>query len=358
MLNVYFPQVLYGCHNSERLICADVTRVGRAVYMHVARYPDFIAPLGAIELRHGELRLLGQEVGQPDTMAYRFEVPETCGDFRFTVHLDGQFCGRVEAQACETENKVFLTAATLFKGDYAQLRTWMDYHAAIGFERFVLYYNGRICKILPELLAQDAVREKDVLLVEWPFSYWVDGLALGVEGLLAQYGDQADASLRLPDWHHAQQLMLNHSLLTLAGATEYLGFFDLDEYFRFDVPVSLHDLLSGHGQDVYVFQSRWAELCSNRVPTLDDGADFFDHENVQVSEWIPVPHRSKYICRPERILGTGAHVPKATVPGTTMVAVNPDVAGLFHFHCFSGKASRRNMVNPTGAWARMPFRRY
>lgn len=357
MLNIYLPQALYGHHACERLIGADFTRVGRTVYMHIAHYPDFTVPVDAIELRQGALSLRGTPIGQPDTMAYRFELPESCDDFHFNVYLGGQFCGRVLAQAYEPERKVFLTAATLFKGDYAQARTWMDYHAAMGFERFVLYYNGPINAILPELLALDAVRHKDVLLVQWPFSYWVDGLALGAEGLLAVHGDQADTSQRSRDWHHAQQIMLNHALLMLAGTTDYVGFFDLDEYFRFEAPMSLPDLLKVNGQDVYVFQSRWAELMSNRVPTLGDGADFFDHEEVQVSEWIPVPHRSKYIGRPECILGTGAHVPKATVPDTRMVAVSPDVAGLFHFHCFSGKASRRNMVNPTGEWACVPFYR-
>lgn len=354
MLNIYVPQVLYGRHDSERVICADLTRVGHTVYMHVAHYPDFSAPLDAIELRQGGLSLRGTPVGQPETMAYRFEVPAHCSDFHFMVYTGEQFCGRVQAQAYQPQNQVFLTAATLFKGDYAQMRTWMDHHAAIGFERFVLYYNGQLSEILPELLAHDAVRNKDVLLVQWPFSYWVDGLALGIEGLLALHGDQADTSLSPRDWHHAQQLMLHHALLTLAGTTEYVGFFDLDEYFSLNSPMSLPDMLRGNGQDIYVFQSRWAELTSNRVPTLADGADFFDHDEVQVSEWIPVPHRSKYIGRPERILGTGAHVPTATTPETAMAAVRPTVAGLLHFHCFSGKASRRNFVNPTGQWWTLP----
>lgn len=355
MLNIYLPQPLYGDHVCERLISADFTRIGRTVCMHiVAYYPDFAVSHDEVELRQGELSLRRQPIEQPEIRAYQFEVPESCTDFHFNVYLRGQFCGRIEVQAYEPTRQVFLTAATLFKRDYAQVRSWMDYHAAMGFERFVLYYNGKLDAILPEILAQEDVRTKDVLLVQWPFSYWVDGMALGVGGMLAVHGEQADLSKHSPDWHHAQQIMLNHALLMLRDTTEYVGFFDLDEYFWFNAPMSLPDLLRANDQDVYVFHSRWAEIKSNHVPTLRDNAGFFDNEEIQVSDWIPVPHYSKYIGRPQCILGTGAHIPRAVVPGTKMAAVSPDVAGLFHFHCFSGKAPRRKMVNPTGKWQAVP----
>ncbi len=358
MLNIYLPQTVLGNHASERVVAADLVRVGRLVYLFVAHYPDFATVGANIELRQGDLILAGQPVGQPETMALCFELPPACTDFTFNVYREGAFCGRAEAQSHQPAHKVLLTAATLFKGDYAQVRTWMDYHAALGFERFILYYNGKLDAILPELLHQQAILDKDVLLVQWPFSYWVQGLGLGVEGLLAERGDQADLSERPRDWHHAQQVMLNHALVLLSGSTEYLGFFDLDEYFRLDGGVSLPDLVRVNDQDVYIFQSRWAELPSAHVPGLDDGADFFDHEEIHVSDWVPFPHRAKYIARPGHILGTGAHVPKATVAGTKIVKVDTSVAGLYHFHCFSGKAPRRSFVNPTGEWQRVTgFRR-
>jgi Glycosyltransferase family 92 len=355
MLNIYIPQPVYGAHAHERLICADATHNGRSVFLHVAHYPDFAAPVESVELRQGDVCLKGQSLGHPETMAYQFELPQACEHHRFNVHVNGAFCGRVEAQAFTAAQPVFLTAATLFKGDYAQVRTWMDYHAALGFERFVLYYNGKLDAILPELLAQSSVTDKDVLLVQWPYTYWVEGLGLGVEGLLAEQGERADLSRCGKDWHHAQQMMLNHALLLLQGSTEYLGFFDLDEYFRMEQPGALVDLLHRGQSDVYIFQSRWSELASGHVPALTDSAHFFAREEVLVSpDWVPFPGRTKYIARPQTILGTGAHVPKATVAGTKMVKVDTDLAGVYHFHCFSGKASRRQLVNPAGQWVSMP----
>lgn len=173
-----------------------------------------------------------------------------------------------------------------------------------------------------------------------------------MNGLVAAHGEQADLSNCQPDWHHAQQVMLNHALLLLPGTTDYVGFFDLDEYFRMEQPgTGLVDMLRHGNDDLYVFQSRWAELPSQHLPTLEDGTEFFeDKEVVVTTEWMPFPYFTKYIARPENILGTGAHVPKCTSPGTRAVPIEPEIAGIYHFHSFSGKASRRNIVNPNGEW--------
>jgi hypothetical protein len=267
----------------------------------------------------------------------------------------GKVQGCVTPQAYEPDAPVFLTAATLFRRDYAQLGTWIDYHQQLGFQRFVVYYNGKVAEILPELRAQPAVQGRDVLLVQWPFSYWVEGLGLGPEGLLAIHGESADLPQQQRDWHHAQQLMLNHALLFLRGTTTYVGFFDLDEYFRLESPGRFVDILEPSRIDAYTFQSRWAELASNRIPRLADGADFFTSEEILASpSWMPFPHYSKTIYKPELFVSIGAHIPKVAIAGTRLARVSTSLAGVYHFHYFSGKASRRNRVNPTGQWISIP----
>ena len=355
MLRVYIPQVLALDNPCERLICADVTRHRNAVFVHVFKYPDFEVRASAIDLSLGDRRYKGTPYGAPDTVAIEFDIAEAFADRQFVVRMDGKIRGRITPQAYEPEKPVFLTAATLFRRDYAQLATWIDYHQRLGFQRFVLYYNGKVDKILPELQAQPAVQSRDVLLVQWPFSYWVEGLGLGPEGLLAIHGESADLSQRRMDWHHAQQLMLNHALLFLRGSTTYVGFFDLDEYFRLESPGRLIDILNPARIDAYTFQSRWAELQSNRVPGLTDGADFFTREQVLASPaWMPFPHYTKTIYKPELFVCVGAHIPKVALAGTRLARVSTSLAGLYHFHYFSGKASRRNRVNPTGQWISIP----
>lgn len=357
MLHVHLPQALYGQHAHERLISADCTRSGQTVFLYPAHYPDFAAPIEAVTLRCGGHVLTGQVLGAPETLAYAFTLPDGVGpDVAAEVWLADRFAGRVVPRALPVGRKATLTAATLFKNDYTQLETWVDYHAPLGFERFVLYFNGELARILPEVAACAALRDRDVLLVPWPYAYWAEGLGLGAEGLIAVHGAQADLSQRGRDWHHAQQLMLNHALVSLRGTTEYLGFFDLDEYFRPAAGVrSLADLCRHNGQDVYIFQSRWAELPGGEVPSWgDDRAFFARHPVLAAPEWVPFPSRTKYIARPECIASTGAHVPKATVAGTRMVKVEPEIMGLYHFHCFSGKAPRRNLITPGGAWAEVP----
>jgi hypothetical protein len=349
MLNIYIPQPVLADRDDERLVASDLVRVGSQVVLFLAHYADFDMMGVDVELRCGQARLKGTPMGIPQ-FALGFEVPPSCTGDRFSIYRDGQFCGRIRAQSYRPDRKVRLTMATLFKGDYAQVRTWMDHHAKLGFERFVLYYNGALADILPQLLAQDAILDKDVLLVQWPLSYWVEGTGLGPEALTAEYGDKLDVSkIVCVDQHHAQQLMLHHALVFLEESTEFLGFLDIDEYLKLAMPVGLVDLLRSHEMDVYVFQSRWTELASGRVPRLVDDS-FFDAEEVLASHWIPYPRRLKYIARPGCVLGTSAHIPINTTPGTKTVRVETGVAGIYHFHCFSGKAPRRNLVNPSGQW--------
>lgn len=178
-------------------------------------------------------------------------------------------------------------------------------------------------------------------------------MPLGNEALLAERGDEADISVVRLNWHHAQFLALNHCLAFLRGTTEYFALFDLDEYFHMAGSGRVADFVRQRGQDVYIFRSRWAELTSGRVPCAADDGTFFVAQEVEACpQWEPFPSRTKYIGRIDRILTTKVHYPSLIQDNTTVTQVPPDLASLYHFHCFSGKASRRNFVNPAGQWVR------
>lgn len=351
MLNIYLPQPVYAAHPYERLISADILRKGDHLHLFPAHYPDFSTPLSAMELRQRGHVLPGDTIWKPDVIAQQYQMARDTAEAPLEIRLRGDYAGTFRVRTPPELPKVFLTAATLFKDDYPQLEAWVDYHAAQGFDRFVLYYNGHIDTILPELLARPALTSRDVLLVQWPFSYWADGVPLGNEGLLAQHGDDTDLSQVRLNWHHAQHLMLNHVLVFLRGTTEYLGLFDLDEYFCAQTPPRVVDFIKGYQQDIYIFQSRWAELTSNRVPGWGDDRHFLATEEIEAAaEWEPFPHRTKYIARLDKIYATRVHYPKTSDDDARVVVVPPHLAGIYHFHCFSGKASRRKFVNPTGQW--------
>lgn len=351
MLNIYLPQPIYAPHAYERLISADLFIKESHLHLFPAYYPDFKAHFSKLEIRHMGNTLKGEAIWQPDVIAYQYNISTDTTPPLLDIQLTGNYTGTFRAQQAPRLSKVFLTAATLFKDDYTQLEAWVDYHAAQGFERFVLYYNGCISTILPDLLKSKSLNTRDIVLIQWPYSYWVEGAPLGNEGLLARHGDDTDISQVRPDYHHAQHLMLNHVLLLLSGTTEYVGLFDLDEYFKARPGLRITELIKSYQNDIYIFQSRWAELRSKRVPGWGDHQFFFASEEMDAAaDWEPYPHRSKYIGRLEALKSLGVHSPRTISDGARAALVPPELAGIYHFHCFSGKASRRDFVNPSKQW--------
>ena len=352
MINIHVPQALYRPGSHERLMTADVIRSGQYVYLFNLDYPE-VYDTSNLEIRHQGKTLQKVSDNFKNHLAQKFLAPDDMPDEQHLEIWDGDiFVGAGKSRRIPLKTKVKLSAATLFKNDYPQLKCWIDYHIKLGFERFILYYNGPISDIIPEIIDSRLAEKADVLLVPWPYTYWVDGTDMGPEGLIAKFGDYAPLKAGQKDWHHAQQLMLNHALITLQDTTEFLGFFDLDEYFRPNNPnQSVLSFCQNHQQDIYIFLSRWSELHDNATPKLGDDSNFLrEHKILAAPEWVPFPARTKYIGRPEKILQTGAHTPKSVANGTKMVKVDCEAIGIYHFHSFSGKASRRNIVTPGGEW--------
>ena len=353
MINVYRPQPLYHEHPYERLVVSDVSIKDHHVRLHISTdYPDISVKIDDIQISAEGRMFSGQSIGHPQPLIFLYTLPQDSDiPDQVKVFFKGNYVGRVRLKDGSPKGRVTLTAATLFKGDYRQLSCWIQHHALLGFERFILYFNGEVEDILPELSACPMLIDFDIHLVSWPFSYWVEGTEMGIEGRLSFDGENADLTNLSRDWHHAQQLMLNHAVVTLRDTTEWLGIFDLDEYFHLPNSISLRELLKGSARDVMIFQSRWAEMTDGALPSLDDSHEFFTQRTVLAApDWVPFPSRTKSIVRPEMIFGMGAHIPKSTSTGARILRVPPEHGGIYHFHCFSGKASRRMLVNPGGQW--------
>lgn len=353
MINIHVPKAIYRPGTHERLVTADVVCSDRHVCLFHADYPEATHQTNQLGIRLRGQRLHKARDALTDLLAQRLLLPTDMTDGEHLEIWDGDvFVGGAKTRRMPLQTKVTLTGATLFKDDYPQLECWIDYHVELGFERFILYYIGCVSKIAPEIISSGIANRTEILLVPWPYSYWVDDMEMGPEGLIAKFGDSAPLKVGQTDWHHAQQLMLNHSLTLLQGSTDFLGFFDLDEYFRpSHAKQSLLKFCQDHQQNIYIFQSRWSELHNDATPRFGDDRHFLrQHKVLAAPERVPFPARTKYIGRPEKILKTGAHVPKAIAAETKMTKFDSDAFGIYRFHSFSSQASTKNIITTGGEW--------
>ena len=323
-LNILIPQSIYLESHCERLITADVLRIDNSVYLFMmSDYPDTVIDIDRIVLKGPDgLIVTGRiEVSSHlealHTMSgvnvLAFDLPPDYDRYFMNVYLADVYIGRISLCNSKLKSKASLTAATLFKNDYATLRAWVEYHSLLGFDRFVLYYNGYLGDILHQITAFPTILEKDIVLVQWPYSYWLDC--------------HPENKIQ----HHAQVLMLSHALMYLKETTEYLSFIDLDEYFVLPFNSNIFEFVQKLQKDVYVFQSRWAE--TTKIPSLDDGCDFFCNEKVEVDKvWLEFPHRTKFIANPKAIITTNMHFPYRIIPNAEMVTVNASSGGIYHFY--------------------------
>lgn len=348
-VNVLIPQTVYLESPYERLLAADIFRKGDSIYFFViSQYPDSSLDINKIRITGAEgLSLYGRPVGGSDSdlvtpgavkygsMLLVFDLPPGCTPGPMNIYADDVYYGRFTPKDFGFQTKSRLTAATLFLGDFETMRAWVEYHALLGFDRFVLYYNGFLHDIMARVSEIPSLAGFDILFVQWPYSYWLEGAPPG----------HPPAS-----FHHAQILMLSHALIYLRDVTDYVAFFDLDEYFEIHGERSVLGFVERHQKDGYIFQSRWAETAAN-MPSLRDGAEYFQAVKVSVArQCVEFPHRTKYIGRPERIISTSAHYPFRTTPGTVLVRIDPAIGSLYHFHAFTNNPVRGDIGVSPGDW--------
>ena len=342
-INIFIPQSIYLESEYDRLLAADVLRIDDTVYIFMmSEYPDIKLDPEAIRIKGGGLNLKGrihlsshqdEARNRNGVHVVAFDLPPEATNKSMNMYYGDTYLGRISLRKTIYGPKSQLTAATLFKNDYENLRAWVEYHYLLGFDSFVLYYNGCLNDVLEKLSECTFLAGKNLLFIQWPYSYWLDGLP--EDSLIS---------------HHAQVLMLSHALVFLKDTTDYLCFFDLDEYFVIPGHKNILDFIHDDPHDCYIFQSRWAKTAGNG-PTLADGMNFFKTKKVSVDhQWVDFPYRCKYIAKPEIVVSTNMHYPFRVTSGAQILWVENSRGGIYHFHSFTNNPMRGTFCPPSNEW--------
>lgn len=102
-----------------------------------------------------------------------------------------------------------LTMTTLCYKDSYIAPKWIRHYYRLGVRRFIIYYNGIItAKIKNSIINGLKFPDLEVVITEYNFAYW-----------------SADMQ-----HHHCQTVAINHATRQYGRMTQYMMYFDLDEY--------------------------------------------------------------------------------------------------------------------------------
>lgn len=154
----------------------------------------------------------------------RFSVSCSCAQGLETLLLDGNQVPRVDHVLPARNDKMFLVACTMSRGDDEYLDEWIRYHAFLGFERFIIYSDE------PKEALQRHTRAVLAPHVQ-------SGLVEFVEWWPAVAG-RTSGSRQMSAFTHCMHRMQN--------VAEWIAIFDVDEFFFLSGPHvtdSLPDLI-------------------------------------------------------------------------------------------------------------------
>ena len=117
-----------------------------------------------------------------------------------------------------------LIFSTIVKNEDAYMRPWIDFHAALGITRFIIYDNSTAGTL--ESLLADYIKREQVLLIRWTYPY-----LLRVSGCSGQTTQQ------------------NHSIYAFQQSRA-IGLFDIDEYVNPQMHATIGELLDSFALDV------------------------------------------------------------------------------------------------------------
>lgn len=146
---------------------------------------------------------------------FEFDVTAPAGA-EVTLHYAVTGKGRHQAQVPLPDvpaRRSSFADTTLFRDDNEIIEEWIEHCESIGFDRFFLYDN--LSEQTPDLSAHPSVT-----LLDWPYPYFYRTPAS--YNTAGQWTDGQGLGSQIP-----QQM---HALYKHGGETQWMGFFDTDEY--------------------------------------------------------------------------------------------------------------------------------
>lgn len=125
---------------------------------------------------------------------------------------------KIRVSTPPSRRRYYLTAYTMIKNVCAQLEEWLEYHRLVGFEHFFLYDNNS--SDCTRVVLKRYVRNNIVTVVHWPFQ--------PIPGI---------------HWNSVQSASMRHALKTFGPYSEWMGYFDVDEFFQYNTAVNNDSLI-------------------------------------------------------------------------------------------------------------------
>jgi hypothetical protein len=223
---------------------------------------------------------------------------------------------------CHQENKIIFSTMVKNEDDY--IVAWIDYHANLGVDHFIIYDNAGIednaswcsdskTSNLTEVLA-DHINRGLVTLISWPYPKRSQGIVSG------------------------QACAMHHALLNFKKAA-YIGYFDIDEYLNPRKHTNIKDLLTDikkMGGCNFKFKNRLFHNPDNLDTT---NKNFF---NIFTCDLIDKEKRGKMIINPSCTHSVGLHT---VLSGSDCWEVDERVAYFNHYYFLNKSYRGKNNCN-------------
>jgi len=248
----------------------------------------------------------------------------------------------LEKQINQQYNLVF---TTLFKDDNYLLPLWIEYYSLIGVDHFIVYYNKKINKSLTDLL-DIYLRTDKLTLIEWDFVHKLPEIQK-----LSPDIKLVEESLKV-NYHHSQPMSMAHCLHKFGELTNWIGYFDLDEYLILKEFTNIRNLLKNYDSEKTVgikFECRWADLkgCDISKEYHHKTAIFNKYNTFRKYETEGDFYRTKCIVNPKNVTVCGVHrVKKYNKNKYKEYLLDNKTSYFIHFFNFSGGWGGRDKRNP------------
>ena len=186
------------------------------------------------------------------------------------------------------------------------MRPWIDFHAALGITRFIIYDNSTAGTL--ESLLADYIKREQVLLIRWTYPY-----LLPVSGCSGQTTQQ------------------NHSIYAFQQSRA-IGLFDIDEYVNPQVHATIGELLDSFSLDVAAVGS--VRLLEKRFFNPDRKKTHF--LEIDTCESVNKVGCQKNFVLPKNVTIFSVHM---IVEGKPMFEVDERIAFFNHYY-FLNKTTR------------------